>query len=92
MNRVSPLVKSSINKLSDILCGRLGEQAVSSDQIQEDPETGSVLCEIKFETQKALLWFRQNGSASSINGVKVLLAGGSRPKNNPSLSDFTQVI
>jgi hypothetical protein len=92
MKRLSTVEKSSTNKLSAILQERLNESPVFVNKIQEDNETGASLCEIEFSTKKALVWVRSNGSASSVSGVRLLLAGGRYPKNNPSISCFTQNI
>jgi len=82
----------SISILSSQVEKRIDEPARFSNKIQEDPETGASLCEIGFLTQKALVWVRTNGSVGTINGKRLLLAGGKWPKTNPSLSCFMKYI
>lgn len=90
MEHLTQIQKKSSHIISSILYSRLNEQTLSVNKIQQDDETGSSLCEIELATKKAILWFRPNGSASSIGGQKILLKGGALPKGNVSLSCFVQ--
>jgi hypothetical protein len=72
---------------------RIDEQHDTPNVIQNDPVSGASLCEVHFSTKKALFLIRPNGSASTINGKRLVLAGGlRRPKSNPSLSTFLTSI
>jgi oligoribonuclease NrnB/cAMP/cGMP phosphodiesterase (DHH superfamily) len=88
MDCLTPLQKSAIKRLSTILSSRLSEEITVVNKIQQDPETGSSLCELELLSKKAVVWVRLNGSVSAVNGTNILLKGGSISKRNPSLLCF----
>lgn len=92
MKRLTEIEKTSTRKLFSILQERLNETADFANKIQEDPETGVSLCEIALTTKRALVSVRRNGSVSSVNGVRILLAGVMCLKHNPSIFCFTKDI
>lgn len=93
MSTFSTAAKHTLSSLVSMIEMRIDEQHDTPNVIQNDPVSGASLCEVHFSTKKALFWSRPNGSASTINGKRLVLAGGlRRPKSNPSLSTFLTSI
>lgn len=88
MKSLTSTQKKAAEHLVSILRERLDEEAYLINIVQEDPETGSTLCELEFETKKATVWVRLNGSISAVNGARILLVGGKKPKSRVPMANF----
>ena len=82
------LQNSAVKTLSNILSSRIDIKAMCTNVIQNDPITGSSLCEISFGHSIATVWVRVNGSIADISGRAILLVSGQVAKKAPKIDVF----
>lgn len=80
----------AVNVFTQMIKGRIVENAKNVTYIQRDPELGSVLCKIDFENHKAVVWMKTNGGVRTIDGKTILIANSKIPKRkiNIKLTDI----
>ena len=88
MKKLTSIQKNSAKILISLLNCKVDNDPICIHILQQDPETGSLLCKIEYETQHALVWMRVNGSIGAVDGTRILLANGKLPRKSPVLDSF----
>lgn len=92
MKGLDKKAKKALERFAGKVSSRIDDEVRTINQVQEDPVSGSVFCEIDFNHHMALVWVRTNGSIAAIDGSPLLLASGLWPKKNPSLDSFLHTM